>query len=244
MAALHPIPIPSAPLYASETEQLVRGGIYSIDETSALIGASTRQVRGWLSGCGGDRPPALVTNDLGIADHRLSISFFNLIELNFVAFFVRAGIRMAVIRGIMSEVRETLSTPHPFAHEIVFQTDGKKIVARIADKRGVKRIYDLRSKNYEMHDIILRSLKADIVYDATGMARAWYPRKRIAPHVIVNPRFSFGEPVLTSRLVPTHAVVSAVKAEGGVEEAAEIFDIPAKFVREALRFEDSLRRAA
>jgi uncharacterized protein (DUF433 family) len=242
MTALHPIEIPSDGPFGPDSDQLLRGGIYTVPEAAALVGASMRQVRGWVSGYGTDRPDALIRNELGRVDGRLALSFANLIEMNFIAFFVRAGINTSVIRDIMSEVRDTLSNPHPFAHEIVFQTDGKKIVARIADKRGLKKIYDLHSKNYEMHDVVFRSLKSDLIYDATGMARAWYPRRRIAPHVVVNPRYSFGAPVLTSRLVPTRAIVDAARSEGGIDDVASLFSIPPNFVREAILFEASLRR--
>jgi hypothetical protein len=161
---------------------LLETGIFIIPEAAELVGASQRVVRIWVDGHRGKQEP-VIENELGRVDGKLAISFANLMELQFVAFFARAGVPLREIRAIMHEAKDTLEHPHPFATTTVFLTDGRKIVAAIARNNGVEDIYDLKSKNYEMKDVVLRSLKRDVVYDPAGNARIWYPRRRLFPNV-------------------------------------------------------------
>jgi uncharacterized protein (DUF433 family) len=165
-------------------------------------------------------------------------------ELRFIAFFEGAGVKLRVIRSIMDDVRTELRSPHPFATNIIFKTDGAKIVAEIANKSGASNLYDLRSKNFEMKTVIYKSLKDGVIFDPKGDARAWFPRRDIAPNVIVHPRLAFGRPVIKRYGIPTETLASAVKVEGSVEMVAELYEVSEGSVREAVSFEQNIRRAA
>ena len=189
-------------------------------EAAALVGTTERKVRGWVTGYqGGDDP--LIDNELGWIDDRLAFSFTNLMEIRFVAFFVKAGVKLRQIRAIMNEAKRALDDPHPFATSVVFRTDGRKVVAEIGRRNGVKNIYDLRTRNYEMRNVVLMSLKDDVEYDPSGDIRLWRPRPKLAPHVILHPKFSFGQPVLEDSRVPTAALRDAITAEA---EAAKLLE--------------------
>jgi uncharacterized protein (DUF433 family) len=144
----------------------------------------------------------------------------------------------------MREASDVLNHPHPFATRIVFKTDGSKIVAEIARKNGLALIYDLRSHNYEMPSVVMKSLKEDVVFDPEGEVIAWRPRPDIAPNVIVHPKISFGHPVLKQSQIPTTTLAKAVKIEGSARFVADIFEVPERQVREAVKFEQQLRNAA
>jgi uncharacterized protein (DUF433 family) len=223
---------------------LLETGIYTVSEAAYLVGASKQKVRGWVTGYPRRSAPPIIDNEIGWLEGKLAFSFTNLMEIRFIAFFERAGIHFWHIRTIMEEVKRALNHPHPFATNVVFRTDGRKIVAEIALKSGGKHIYDLRTRNYEMRTVVLETLKEDVVYDPSGMARAWYPRRRTAPNVIIHPSFSFGQPVLQSSKIPTRTLADAVRAEGKIRDVARWFEVPDKQVREAVSFEMSLRKAA
>src|SRR5436190_1519894 len=146
---------------------LIETGIYTVAEAAVLIGTTQRKVRGWVEGYEG-RDAALIDNELGWLDGRLAFSFTNLMEIRFVAFFVKAGVKLRHIRSIMDDVKREFHHPHPFATQTVFRTDGKKIVAEIAKLNGVKDIYDLKSRNFEMRPVVLMSLMEDVEYDPQG----------------------------------------------------------------------------
>jgi uncharacterized protein (DUF433 family) len=223
---------------------LIESGIYGVSEAAALVGATERKVRGWVTGYKTAGIGPLIDNEIGWLDGRLAFSFTNLMEIRFVAFFVKAGVQLRYIRAIMQEVKRELDHPHPFATRTVFKTDGKKIVAEIARRNGVTDIYDLQSKNYEMRPVVLASLKEDVEYDPTGEIRLWRPRPRVAPHVIVHPKFAFGRPVLRTSRIPTSTLRKAVAAEGSAAAVADFYDLPVNQVQEAVVFERQLRMAA
>jgi uncharacterized protein (DUF433 family) len=96
-------------------------------------------------------------------------------------------------------------------------------------------VYDLRSKNYEMPSVVMKSFRNDVVFDPQGEAIEWTPRPTIAPNVIVHPRIEFGHPVLKRSNIRTETIAKAVKVEGNAQFVADIFDIAARQVREAVR---------
>jgi DNA-binding transcriptional MerR regulator/uncharacterized protein (DUF433 family) len=223
---------------------LSRTGIYSVREAAKLVGVSAQKVRAWVEGWPRVAASPVISNDLGWVDGRLAFSFANLMELRFIAFFTNAHVTLAEIRAIMDEVRAEIRRPHPFATNLVFKTDGAKIVAEIARRNGISDIYDLRSRNFEMQTVVYKSLNEGMVCDPKGDAQGWFPRKLLAPNVIVDARLAFGRPVTKARGIPTEAIADAASAEGSVDAAAELFEIARKWAQEAVNFEDHLRRAA
>jgi uncharacterized protein (DUF433 family)/DNA-binding transcriptional MerR regulator len=222
---------------------LLRTGIYTVADAAALIGVSAQKLRAWIAGWPRTVAAPILDNDLGWVDGRLAFSFANLMELRFISFFEGAGVKLREIRNIMDDVRKEIKRPHPFATNVVFKTDGKKIVAEIVHRNGIADLYDLRSKNFEMGIIVYTSLKDGVIYDPKGDAEAWIPRRKIAPNVIIHPRLAFGRPVLKDRGIPTEAIASTARAEGSVEMAAALFEIPLRRAREAVSFEEHLRAA-
>jgi uncharacterized protein (DUF433 family) len=223
---------------------LLETGIYTVAETAFLLGVSQRRVRGWISGYAGRQTGPMIQNELGWSDDRVAISFRNLMELRFIAVFENEGVKFGRIRRVMEEVRAVTTHPHPFATDIVFKTDGRKIVGEIINKTTGRVIYDLESHNFEIADVVYKSLHHDVHYDFHGEATFWIPRRRIAPNVIVHPRFAFGKPIIKSSGIPTRAIAQAVASEGSDRLVADAFDRPLREVREALRFEEALRKAA
>lgn len=222
---------------------LLEIGIYSIPEAAELVSAPQASVRVWVEGHAGKQEPIII-NQLGRVGEKTAVSFANLMELRFIARFVQAGVKLREIRRIMDEARETLKHPHPFATKTVFKTDGRKIVSEIALRNGLKLVYDLRSMNYEMPSVVMKSLREDVVFDPRGEISEWRPRPKIAPNVIVHPHIEFGHPVLKRSNIPTDTVAKAVKVEGNAQFVADIFELPVRHVREAVKFEENLARAA
>jgi uncharacterized protein (DUF433 family) len=223
--------------------KLIETGIFSVSEAAKLVGATERKVRGWVVGYGKGEGP-LIDNELGWVDGRLAFSFVNLMEIRFIAFFENAGVKLPHIRAILSEAKSLLDHPHPFATSIVFRTDGRRILAKIAKKNGIDDLYDLKSRNFEMETVVFESLKSGVEYNPQGGISSWRPRPQTAPHVIVHPKFAFGHPVLRESRIPTRTLRDAVKAEGSAEAVAELYEVPIKQVREAVKFERDLKMAA
>jgi uncharacterized protein (DUF433 family) len=222
---------------------LLETGIYTIPDAAELVGAPQASVRVWVEGHTGKQDP-VIDNQLGKVGGKTAVSFANLMELRFIARFAKAGVRLHEIRAIMKDAKDILQHPHPFATQTVFKTDERKIVAQIALRNGLMLVYDLKSKNYEMPSVVMKSFRDDVVFDPQGEAIEWTPRPKIAPNVIVHPRIEFGHPVLRRLNIPTQTIAKAVKVEGSAQFVADIFDITERHVREAVKFEEHLARAA
>jgi uncharacterized protein (DUF433 family) len=222
---------------------LLEAGIYTIPEAANLVEAPQATVRVWIEGHTGKQDP-VIDNQLGRCAGKTAVSFANLMELRFIARFAAAGVGLREIRAILQEAKKSLHHPHPFSTRIIFRTDGKKIVAEIARKNGLDLIYDLRSKNYEMRSVVMKSLLENVIFDPEGQAITWTPRPSFAPNVIVHPKLAFGRPVLKQSHIPTATVAQAVKVEGSARFVADVFDLPEKQVKEAVKFEQQLRKAA
>jgi len=222
---------------------LLEMGIYTIPDVAELVEATQADVRIWIEGKKNRQDP-VITNQLGRVGGKTAVSFANLMELRFIARFSNAGVRLNEIRNIMDEAKELFDHPHPFATRAIFKTDGRKIVAELARKNGLNLIYDLRSKNYEMPSVVMKSFKENVVFDPHGEAIQWTPRPDIAPNVIVHPRIAFGHPVLKRSKIPTETLAKSVKVEGNIGFVADIYDISERYVREAVKFEDNLAKAA
>lgn len=63
---------------------LIESGIFGVSEAAALIGATERKVRGWVTGYKSAGIGPLIDNEIGWLDGRLAFSFTNLMEIRFV----------------------------------------------------------------------------------------------------------------------------------------------------------------
>jgi len=222
---------------------LLETGIYTIPEAAELVRADARSVRKWVVGSGKTQMP-LIDNELGKEGEKIAISFTNLMELRFISRFVEAGVSLKHVRAILEDARKEINHPHPFATNVIFRTDGKKIMMEIVRKNKIRELVDLKSKNYEMIELVLGSLKEDVSFNPKGEAISWRPRPKIAPSVILNPHHSFGRPILKLSRIPTETLDRAVKVEGSTQTVADLYEVPLNQVREAVRFERDLRAAA
>lgn len=218
---------------------LLEVGVFTVPEAARLIAVSPQQVRAWVTG-----PNPVLDNQVGRMHGQWALGFANLLELRFVATFRRAGVRQAEIRAIMAEMREILRRPHPFATDLVFKTDGKRILAEFGQTQGLPQLFDLKSRNYEMFVVVYDSLRRDVVFDPDGDAVAWHPRPDIAPNVVVDPRQSFGDPTLDGHGITTRAIADAMRAEGDLAVVSALYDVAGLQVQEALVFEAALDAAA
>ncbi len=224
---------------------LLGAGIYTVPDAARLLRVSHQKVRGWVAGYPRTKAPPIIRNEVGVLNNRLAMSFINLMEARFIAYFASFNVHVTAIRYMAEEAKSFLQHPHPFATNAIFTTDGRKIFAAAAEHTGDKWLYDLRAKNWALYEIVVQSLKKGVIFDPKGVAATWFPRDELAPNVILHPKIAFGQPVLKDNGVPTRALFDAFHAEGETyETVAHWYDVPPEQVEEAVRFELDLSRAA
>lgn len=220
----------------------LKSGLYTVADAARLIQVNPKRLRRWITGDphGYDARP-LIGSEVERIAGQVSLSFINLVEALFISKFASRGLHVRSIRAMAEEAKRFLESPHPFAKNVLFRADGKQIFAEIVRRTGDKELYNLGRHNWAFHDVLVKGLKPTIVYGSSDQAERWYPRKRTAPNVIVNPVSSFGQPVLSESGIPTRTLRRAVIAEGGdCETVAKWFDIPLVLVEEAVKFETRL----
>jgi uncharacterized protein (DUF433 family) len=220
-------------------------GSYTAPEAARLLGTSARNISRWIAGYSfrhkGEKRamPPLWQSQLVMIDDHLEIGFRDLIELRFVKAFVDAGVGLLAIRNCLEYARECAKDERPFSTRR-FQTDGKTIFLESIERFGETKLLDLKKHQYVFKQIIERTFKdLDIEDDAVARWRPFNGKQSI----VIDPNRSFGQPIAAKTGIPTVALAEAVTAEGSVERVARLYEVTPTVVRDAMKFEQSLKAA-
>lgn len=221
-------------------------GSYTAPEAARLLRTSPRNINRWLRGyvyrrAGEERQmPPLWRSQLSMVEDHLEIGFRDLIELRFVKAFTDAGVGLLAIRNCLEYARECVDDDRPFSTRR-FQTDGRTIFLESIERSGETKLLDLKKRQYAFRQIIDRTFKdLDIEDDAVARWRPFNGKQSI----VIDPHRAFGQPIAANYGVPTVVLAQAVEAEGSVDDVARLFDVDSSVVRDAVRFEETLKRAA
>ncbi|TPL71903.1 hypothetical protein FJ941_28310 [Mesorhizobium sp. B2-3-13] len=183
--------------------------------------------------------PLWASQHAGVQEH-LEIGFRDLIELRFVKAFVDAGVGLLAIRNCLEYARECVRDDRPFSTRS-FQTDGRTIFLESIERASEPKLLDLKKRQYVFKQVIERTFKdLDVEHDAVARWRPFNGKNSI----VIDPGRAFGQPIASQFGVPTIVLAEAAEAEGSLEDAARIFEVPVAVVRDAVNFEESLARAA
>ncbi len=217
---------------------------YSIGEGAGYLRLPVSTLRSWLLG-----QHYVVSEQrkffrpvIEIADRKQRLmSFINLVEA-----FVLAGIRrqhevpLPKVRKAVDYLRRTFKTPRPLAEE-QFQTDGVDLfVERMGSLIGAT-----QEGQMQMREIIRGRLER-VRRDPKGVPEKIVlfaaSRERAAgADVVIDPRLSFGRPVLDGLGVRTSVLAERFDAGDSIDQLAREYAAPADAVQNAIRCE---RRAA
>jgi len=235
-------------------------GIYSVPEASRLIAVPARDIRRWLFGyhyrrTPGDAesrvqiPPLWKTQLVDEAFDEDVIGFQDLLELRFIREFMRHGVSLKVVRRCLDSARSLYGVSHPMTLP-KFMTDGRTIYAEaLSEEHIASSMVDLKNRQTVFKDIVRPSLYAGIVY-RDDQPTKWYPERaaRRSSPIVIDPARQFGAPIVEDTGTPTSALYACYLAEGADHQAesvtARIYEMPAKYVEAAVRFEQGLQRAA
>jgi uncharacterized protein (DUF433 family) len=223
---------------------LIGIGLYTVAEASRLTGISEVRLRGWLRGyayrSGEVRttPVPVWRRQVPHIDGTLGLGFLDLMEARFVDAFRAASIPWRVIRLCAERAREVTGRDHPFSSRR-FRTDGRTIFTDVVDHAGEQQLLDFAKNQLAFARVIGPSLYAGLEFSAGDMPARWWPmgEKR---EIVIDPKRSFGQPIVSDGGVPTTVLVDAVEAEGSIAKVASLFALLQQSVRAALRYEKRL----
>ena len=215
---------------------------YSISEAAEYLRLPTSTLRGWVLGQRyGKEKRQPFRAVIAIADRKeRKLSFINVVEA-----FVLAGIRrehtvpLPKVRQSVEYLRRAFRTERPLAQE-QFETDGVDLfVEKFGALVGVSQEGQL-----QIREVIRERLKR-VIRDPSGIAQkiVLFPaRERNGKgSVVLDPRLSFGRPVLDGYGLRTAIVSERFQAGENIEDLVTEYGVPPDVLQNAIRCE---RRAA
>jgi len=219
--------------------------LYGITEAATYLGTPTTTLRYWVRGRD-DYPPVI---HLPQPQFPL-LSFMNLLEAHVLsAIRKNHNVTLPTIRRAITYISKNIpgkgpeATRHPLV-DLELKTDG---VDLFVDYYG--ELINLNEPGQLAMRAILDAYLRRIEYDASGFAARLYPFSRVHgeddPRVVmIDPRISFGKPVVKGTGILTAVLAERFKAGEEVGVLSEDYGIQPKKVEEAIRYELKLPTAA
>lgn len=168
------------------------------------------------------------------------LSFTNLVELH-VLNAIRSLHRISLdnVRKSIAFIEQSLKLEHPLAHEKLY-TDGLDLfVEEFGQLVNVS-----KQGQIAIRGIVEAHLKR-IEWDEVGIAARLYPfirpsKSKEPMWIVIDPRVSFGRPVIVGTGIPTEIFAQRYKAGESIDDLAMDYECERLQVEEAIRCELSL----
>ena len=205
---------------------------YTTVEAARFAETKPRTVAYWHYGTGTRAGPALTGKK-----RYAPLSYLQLVEVAFVASFRQRGVPLQRIRKARDYVAKVFGAEFPFA-QYEFKTEGLHI------------LMDAASFDPEFEDLIVADEAGQMVWERIMLERfdqfdyeedlalRWHPRGRNVP-IIIDPRISFGAPILERTGTPTWVIRGRFEAGETAEEIEADFGVVEDDLCYALEFEDA-----
>jgi len=163
-----------------------------------------------------------------------SLSYMQLVEVAFVAFFRKQNVSMRAIRDARSYVAQMFGVEYPFVdyrwktegHHILMEytqiDPNSKFEVLLADRHGQLGWKPMMGDKF-----------AEFDYDYE-LALRWHPAG-LDSSVVVDPRIAFGAPTVNG--MPTWVIKGRIEAKETIEEMMDEYDLTEDDIYDAIKFE-------
>ena len=225
--------------------------IYGIREAAHYLQVPPSTLRSWVAGR--DYPvekgrrkkrfqPLIELPDAKM----LWLSFSNLAEAHVLSAFRREhNVPLPAIRAALEFVTKRYGWRRPFIEQ-EFKTDGVVLLIEELGRHGsivdasaqgqlvMRKVVEAHLKRLEWENRLVSRL-----YPFTTARQLRGPKS-----VMMDPRYSFGRPILRNCHIPTAMIAERYKAGESVDDLADDYGCPRRDIEEALRCELSMKTAA
>ena len=221
---------------------------YSFPEAAHYLRIPVTTLRSWVRGrkyptSEGDQffQPVIELPD----DSQNLLSFINLVEIH-VLDAIRCDHRISLhkVRVAIDFIKEELASDHPLAYHKL-ETDGLDL---FVEEYG--QLINVSQAGQLVLRKLLQAHLRRIDRDSAGYALRLYPftRKRLQlieepKAIVIDPRISFGRPVLAGTGIPTAIIAERYKAREAIGALADDYGRPTLEIEEAIRCELYTRAA-
>ena len=214
--------------------------LYTISEAAHLAGVHAQTVRRWMFGYKPSRREPSRPAVLGAKEATSPyVSFLELIEVVIAAKFRKVShVKLDVVRRAYVRASSTWNLEHPFAHLKLESLGGHVIQWMRADDESttIAHVVD-KPEQIALPGLVTEQIHA-LDYELDLAAR-WYPVGKDIP-IVVDPRFSTGQPTLIDRGVTIGAIYRRWKADQPISFIADDLKIDTNLVERALRYADKV----
>lgn len=223
-------------------------GLYTVPEASRLSRVSGGRIRRWLRGdsfatkSGPELSPPVLTSTLPqLEDTALTLSFLDLQEIRFVDAFLAAGVKWKTLRQVHEKAQGAFGA-YPFSRG-GFVTDGRRIFQDLAPavKRSAAAFVDMVTDQMSFRRVLSPYI-ATLEFSDSGQAALWRPLGKGKP-IVLDPRRSFGQPIVDREGVPTNILAKMYAVESNYTRVAHWYEVSERAVRYAVEYEASLAAA-
>lgn len=208
---------------------------YQVNEAARYARITTQTIRNW------QQRPDSGKSALHHREKGAALSYFQLVEVAFVAVMRRMGLKLSLIKDARAYMAQNLNSEFPFV-EYKFKVQGPRIVMDLSqfDKRAPKNklIVVSHGGQLEWRDMLGRKFE-EFDYEK-GLAVRWHIAGRGSP-ILIDPQIAFGAPQIKG--VPTWAIKGRQKAGESLADIADDFHLKILEVEKAIQFEEESERA-
>ncbi|MCK9283893.1 MAG: DUF433 domain-containing protein [Rhodocyclaceae bacterium] len=216
---------------------------YNASEAARILNLPVSTLKAWCFGQSGHNRKGAPTDFRPVirpADAKARLlSFANLCELHVLSAIRRQyKIPLPKVRDSVDYVRKELNSARPFIDR-QFMTNGIELLVEHAGK-----LLAVSRQGQEAMRGEFELALARIERNRDGMPIRLFPFSRTSlksaeqpKSVVIDPRLSFGRPVISSAAVPTRIIADRFQAGDSMNEMAEDYGVGEAEIEEALRFE-------
>jgi uncharacterized protein (DUF433 family) len=215
-------------------DSLLDRAIYSYADVDRLVGLHSGTARRWLEGyvrASKFYDPVLRPEPTGGE----AVTWGEMVEARLLAEFRSRDVPVQRLRPAIVQLRGEFG-PYPLAHARPFlDVEGRELVRVVQEQVGLERpllLVVVRNGQLVLAETAER-FRSAVEYDG-GVVGRLRPDAR-TPHVMMDPRRSFGQPAI--RNVRTESLAEDYRAGTSREELADLYDLTPEQVDEAIRFE-------
>lgn len=206
---------------------------YSVAEAAHYLGIPVSTVRYWAAGRPGVSKPLIESAAL----HPIALSFLNLVELHVLGAIRREyEVSLPKVRMAVQYLKKQYRSSNPlWSHQLA--KDGLDL---FIEQYG-RLINISRAGQLAMREVLVTSLKR-IERDNSGIPIKLYPFTRSDIHdapklVVIDPRLSFGQPVIAGTGLATEVIAERYKAGESMDDLAKDYGREKAEIEEAIRCE-------
>jgi len=209
-------------------------GVYTVPQAARLTGISAQRIHYWHRELASQE--GLWKADFKRLEDTVGLSFLDLMELRFINHFRNCGVAWPVIKSAAAAAISLFDKSHPFSNKR-FKTDGKSIFAEFLEK-GEKHLIQMDKRQFAIKNVVDKELYSGLEFSDAGHVLRWQPSDKLS--IVIDPKISFGQPVVMNERIPTDTLFDAWKVEKSFENVAVRFEISLKSVKDAVSFEQQM----